>query len=271
TQACPLDHERLLDCNHDDYFHTSPSLDSYLATHWNTASSSFLTNAGADSTGPDVTAPDVTAPILRFTGTTGKTLVPVTVSWSAKHDTNGIVSTELAQSVDGGEYTNLTLSEATSTRVRRWLSPGHSYGYRAAATDGVGNTASAEAVGLVPSVRQESARTIGYSGTWTRVAAPYVMGGYTRYAKVRRASASTSFSGRGVAWVSRRGPGSGKAYVYVDGQYAATVNLYSSVGRARRIVFARSWPTPGAHRLFVSVAGTSGHPRVDLDAFLFIR
>ncbi|MBA2537153.1 MAG: hypothetical protein H0V20_06935 [Actinobacteria bacterium] len=27
----------------------------------------------------------------------------------------------------------------------------------------------------------------------------------------------------------------------------------------------------GPHRLFVSVAGTADHPRVDLDAFLFIR
>jgi hypothetical protein len=39
---CPNVHDTLLDCNHDDYFHTDPPADSYLATHWNVADSDFL-------------------------------------------------------------------------------------------------------------------------------------------------------------------------------------------------------------------------------------
>ncbi|WP_329389210.1 RICIN domain-containing protein [Streptomyces sp. NBC_01351] len=34
--------ENILDCNHDDYFHTSPRAGSYLATHWNIADNQFL-------------------------------------------------------------------------------------------------------------------------------------------------------------------------------------------------------------------------------------
>ena len=34
--------EVMLDCNHDDYFHTNPAPGSYLATRWNVAESKYL-------------------------------------------------------------------------------------------------------------------------------------------------------------------------------------------------------------------------------------
>ncbi|MEU9254625.1 hypothetical protein AB0D66_22585 [Streptomyces sp. NPDC048270] len=43
--------ENILDCNHDDYFHTSPKAGSYLATHWNIADNQFLMRAKGGSTG----------------------------------------------------------------------------------------------------------------------------------------------------------------------------------------------------------------------------
>jgi hypothetical protein len=52
---CPATHEALLDCNHDDYYSTSPPANNWLATHWNTANSAFL------ATGPQPGTPGTAA------------------------------------------------------------------------------------------------------------------------------------------------------------------------------------------------------------------
>ncbi|MEU9028857.1 RICIN domain-containing protein [Streptomyces sp. NPDC048383] len=43
--------ENILDCNHDDYFHTSPKAGSYLASHWNIADNQFLMRAAGGGGG----------------------------------------------------------------------------------------------------------------------------------------------------------------------------------------------------------------------------
>ncbi|MEV7614293.1 RICIN domain-containing protein [Streptomyces sp. NPDC089799] len=46
--------ENILDCNHDDYFHTNPKAGSYLATHWNIANNQFLMkNRGGTDPNPN--------------------------------------------------------------------------------------------------------------------------------------------------------------------------------------------------------------------------
>ncbi|MFO7691209.1 MAG: hypothetical protein R6W83_11770 [Cryobacterium sp.] len=58
--VCPSGNEAYMDCNHDDYYHPSPPDGSYLASHWNTADSSFL-EAGPGGDPPPNAAPFVDA------------------------------------------------------------------------------------------------------------------------------------------------------------------------------------------------------------------
>ena len=52
--VCPdTAHQLLLDCNHDDYFSTSPPPGSYLATNWNTSRSAFLTAVSVPAPPPN--------------------------------------------------------------------------------------------------------------------------------------------------------------------------------------------------------------------------
>jgi hypothetical protein len=55
-QICPSSHENRFDCNHDDYYSTNPPPGSYLATHWNTANSSFLATADGSPAPPTTNA-----------------------------------------------------------------------------------------------------------------------------------------------------------------------------------------------------------------------
>ncbi|HYO40420.1 MAG TPA: hypothetical protein VER39_12280 [Nocardioidaceae bacterium] len=76
--------EYLLDCNHDDYFHTSPPAGSFLAKSWNTARSSFLDSVVTSLPPPDVSVSAAANSVLtgqsvRFTATSSK---PVSWTWS---------------------------------------------------------------------------------------------------------------------------------------------------------------------------------------------
>jgi hypothetical protein len=77
-----------------------------------------------------------------------------------------------------------------------------------------------------------------------------------------------SFTGRSIEWVSRKGPARGKAQIYINGVLKATVDLYASSYQNQRVVWAANYSTSTTRTISIRVLGTSGRPRVDLDAFV---
>ena len=63
------------------------------------------------------------------------------------------------------------------------------------------------------------------------------------YATRTGASATLTFTGRGIAWIGPVGPTRGTARVYLDGKYVKTVDLRRSTFRARNLLFAKPFAT----------------------------
>ena len=218
----------------------------------------------ADGIGPTVAAPWLG---LKPNSLIGSTTIPVYVAWSAS-DPSGIASTGLQRSVNGS-WATVKLPTATSTTALVSLPIGATVGGRARATDRLANT-SAWMPGATARtlLTEQGSASIRYSGTWRTLARSAAHGGSLRYSTSAGASATFTFGGSSVGWVATRAPNRGYARVYVDGVYAATINLYASAYQYRRVVFARNFGTAGLHTLTIRVVGSGRHPVVDVDAFI---
>ena len=117
---------------------------------------------------------------------------------------------------------------------------------------------------------QETSTSIKYSTGWTKQAVSGAYGGFVKFATKAAKTATFSFTGSQVAWVSTIASNRGSASVSLDGGTAATVSTHGTTIQPRTVVYIKTM-TSGAHTLLVKVLGTAGHPRVDVDAFLVIK
>jgi beta-N-acetylhexosaminidase len=219
---------------------------------------------------PDTTAPTVKAPDSHFASVTrlGSTTVPVYTGWSAS-DPCAISGYTLERRTNSGSWAVQGLASPRTTSIAQSLTIGSTYRYVLKATDGAGNTSGwTYGPSFRPLLAQQSASGVSYRGTWHTGVSSDVSGGSLAYSTASGASASYTFAGFAISWVAYRGPTRGSAAVYVDGVRRATINLHSSSYHASQIVYAIHWSTSGTHTITIVNLGTSGHPRVDVDAFV---
>ncbi len=217
-------------------------------------------------------APTTTAPVQTIAGGSLDETVPVTLHWTGRDIGWGIGSYRLQQSTDGGTWRSVALPTPRTTTLTRRLAPGHTYRFRVRATDKAGNVGAWRyGPSFRPRVTQETSSHIVYRRTWSALADPLASGGGRRQTIIPLATATYAFTGRDVAWVAARGPGHGRARVFVDGLLVRTIDLLAATDAPRRIVFRRHWAASASHTIRIVVEGTAGRPLVDLDAFVVIR
>jgi hypothetical protein len=122
-----------------------------------------------------------------------------------------------------------------------------------------------------PRLIDDTSGSITYKQPWLEELDGTALAGSLHRVDVAGASAAFEFTGRDIAWIAEKGPGKGRATVYLDGDLAATINLQAADDDARRLVFRKHWSTADTHRIRIVVEGTVGHPTVTLDGFVVLR
>ena len=211
--------------------------------------------------------PVVNPPRTQLTTTSGvpSSGVPVYLTWSLKSSENGVRRYDLQVKVDAGSYVTRSLSSATATSYRMTLRASSNDVFRVRAIDRDGRVGAwAYSSTIRASSISDGSSLVHWSGSWIRVASSNYLGGSAHSTNASGPRFTIAFSGSSFAWVGPVGPTRGKAKVYIDGAYVATVDLYRSRYQARRIVFARNL-SDGSHTVFVAAQGTIGRSTVALD------
>lgn len=263
-----------LDCNKDDYFNTNPSASDYLATHWNVADSAFL-ERGGDSTPPS----EPGAPIHSIYGTTAFSTgtVRARVIWNPATDAAGIADYHLWKwSSTTGTWDEQPLSPANARGKTVYIRPRESTQFAVSACDPSGNCSDfAYGPDFTYDLHRETSGSVAYApatGSWLQTNSfTGALNSSLKYSSTAGATATFTGPMRNFAWFAVRGPGRGRARVYLDSALQGTIDLSSSSQTTRAIAWSKRFSSVSTHRVRVFVEGTSGRPRVDVDGFAVFR
>ncbi len=247
---------------------------------------SVMDEAGNLGPSVDVDAATVTldleAPVVssltvtpRVGGRVAGSSIPVTVAWTGTDPGGtGIASYAVERSPDGGATWGPATGTFSGASLATTMPATGSVLFRARGTDNASNTgAFGPASTTSPtsaSLVQQGAKAVTYKGTWTTAKSSSFSGGSAKYAKTKGRSASYTFTGRSVAFVSTNASNRGRVKIYVNGTLAKTVDLKGAT-KYGAVVWQQTWSTSAKRTVKVVVQGTSGRPRADVDAFVVLK
>ena len=104
-------------------------------------------------------------------------------------------------------------------------------------------------------------------GSWTSSRVAPHRGGL-KYTVAKGASAQYSFTGRSVSWVTTEARQAARPRSTSTAPAGRRSTCTRPTTVARQIVYALNWAANGAHTIRIVCLGTTGHPRVDVDAFV---
>jgi hypothetical protein len=113
-------------------------------------------------------------------------------------------------------------------------------------------------------------QSLTYTGTWGQGNCSCFLAGHTAFATKSgaRATFTRTFTGSDqIALVMAEGPGRGAASIRIDGKWLMNIDTFAAVNTNRVVVFEGAMPA-GIHTLTIVNHGTTGRPRIDLDAIL---
>ena len=218
----------------------------------------------SDGTPPGAPGTVSQAPVVP--STVGAT-VAVKVSWVPAVDPDSGVAAYVVERSDGGGA-----QQVVGTSIIQPLLINHWVQYRITAIDGLGNVGPPRLSAVFRPVVYQSTTSTTFTGTWSTSSSSSFLAGSTRYSTHAGATATyTATSVRSIGIVATKSASRGSFRVYVDGVYKATISTYSTTTKYRQLVYQFNWSSTGTHKVKVVISGTSGHPRVDLDAWVVIR
>jgi hypothetical protein len=224
----------------------------------------------SQTTQVDNVRPVISSFVGRFkTGKVGKS-APLDFSWDVSDVGSGIRDISFSYNARNPTSSWGTTFPPTVTHAAQRLTLKSDYQYGLSTRDLVGRVPTTNPTSRKFTVQaaQGSATGIRYHGTWGTISSSAYLGGSTRYSTRAGATVTYTFTGRAIGFVSTKSKARGKAAISVDGVHVATIDLYSSKTKYRRLVWSTVWAASGTHKVVIEVLHTKGRTRIDADAFV---